>query len=62
MRSPIRHTAPAVTNVTLLAWIALALIAAVAAVLLLLESPSHLVPPEVLDGLTSPESFGARTT
>jgi hypothetical protein len=62
MRSPVMATAPAVTITALVAWAAIAILAAAAAALYLLEAPSHPVPPQILDGLTSPASFGARTT
>jgi hypothetical protein len=62
MRSPVLSRAPAVTTTALVAWAAIAILAAAAVALYLLKAPGHSVPPEVLDGLTSPASFGARTT
>ncbi len=62
MRSPTVSTPPAATTTVLVACIAVAILAAAAAALFLLESPTHPVPPEILDGLTSPTSFGPRTT
>jgi len=62
MHSPILPAAPAATTAALVAWAAIAILAAAAAALYLLEAPSHPVPPQILDGLTSPASFGARTT
>jgi hypothetical protein len=62
MRSPVPSTVPSVTATALVAWIALGILAAAAASLLLLEFAPHAIPSEVSDGLTSPASFGPRTT
>ena len=62
MRSPDVCTAPPVTTPAIVAWIAVVLLAIAAATLFLLLSPAHPVPAVILDGLTSPERFGARTT
>jgi len=60
MRSICRATVPSATSITIIAGIALIILAAAA--VFLLQSATHLIPPEVLDGLTSPARFGARTT
>ncbi len=60
MRSTYRATVPSATSITIIAGIALIILAAV--VVFLLQSATQLIPPEVLDGLTSPARFGARTT
>jgi len=62
MRSPHVCTPPPVIASAVAVWIAVALLAAAAATLFLLLSPVHPVPAEILEGLTSPASFGARTT
>ena len=62
MRSPVLSTPPAATATALVVWAAIAILAATAAALYLLQAPSHPIPPEILDGLTSPASSGARTT
>jgi hypothetical protein len=62
MRSPVPSTAPSVTATVLVTWIALGILTAAAAFLLLLEFAPHPIPSEVLDGLTTPASFGPRTT
>jgi hypothetical protein len=62
MRSSVLSPPPAVTTAALIASAAIAILAAAAVALYLLKSPSHPVPREILDGLTSPASFGARTT
>jgi hypothetical protein len=60
MRSTYRATVPSATSITIIAGIALIILAAAA--VFLLQSATQLIPPEVLDGLTSPARFGARTT
>ena len=60
MRSTCQATVPSATSITIIAGIALILL--VAAALVLLQSATQLIPPEVLDGLTSPARFGGRTT
>jgi hypothetical protein len=60
MRSTYRATVPSATSIAIIAGIALIMLAAV--VVFLLQSATQLIPPEVLDGLTSPARFGARTT
>lgn len=60
MRSTYGATVPSATSITIIAYIALIMLAAAA--LVLLQSATRLIPPEVLDGLTSPARFGARTT
>jgi hypothetical protein len=60
MRSTYQATVPSATSITIIAGIALILL--MAAALVLLQSATQLIPPEVLDGLTSPAHFGARTT
>ena len=62
MRSPDIDTPPGVTTPAIVVWIAVVLVAMTVATLFLLLSPTHPVPAEILDGLTSPASFGARTT
>jgi len=62
MRSPVLATPPAVSTTALVAWAAIAMLAAAMLALYLMESPSRPVAPEILDGLTSPAQFGARTT
>jgi len=66
MRSPDVYTPPSittpVTTSAIVVWIAVVLLALTAATLFLLPSPAHPVPAEILEGLTSPASFGARTT
>lgn len=62
MRSPAPSTPPVVTTAALVACAAILILAAATAALYLLGSPSHPVPLEILDGLTSPARFGARTT
>jgi hypothetical protein len=53
-------TVPSATSITIIAGIALILL--MAAALVLLQSATQLIPPEVLDGLTTPAHFGPRTT
>ncbi len=60
MRSAYRASVPSAISITIIAGIALIMLAAV--VVFLLQSATQLIPPEVLDGLTSPARFGARTT
>ena len=60
MRSTYQATVPSATSIAIIAGIALILL--VAAALVLLQSATQLIPPEVLDGLTSPAHFGPRTT
>jgi hypothetical protein len=60
MRSPDPVLAPSKTPAAVVIATAIALIALVGTASLLLHRPA--VPPAVLDGLTSPASFGARTT
>jgi hypothetical protein len=60
MRSIYRATVPSATSITIIAGIALIILAAAA--VFLLQSATQLIPPEVLDGVTSPARFGARTT
>jgi hypothetical protein len=62
MRSPILATPPAVSTTALVAWAAIATLAAAILTLYLLGSLSGAVPPEILDVLASPAQFGARTT
>jgi hypothetical protein len=58
MRSPVPAATRSVAPLAITA--GLVLLALAAAALLLLQAPA--VPPAILDGLTSPASFGARTT
>jgi hypothetical protein len=60
MRSAYLATVPSATSITIIAGIGLIIL--MAAALFLLQFATHLIPPEVLDGLTSPARFGARTT
>jgi hypothetical protein len=60
MRSPDPVVAPSRAPTAIVAGTAIALIALAGLAALLLYR--HGVPPAVLDGLTSPASFGARTT
>jgi hypothetical protein len=60
MRSTYQATVPSATSIAIIAGIALILL--MAAALVLLQSATQLIPPEVLDGLTSPAHFGPRTT
>jgi hypothetical protein len=60
MRSTYRAPVPSAISITIIAGIALIILAAAA--VFLLQSATQLIPPEVLDGLTSPARFGARTT
>ena len=60
MRSTYQATVPSATSIAIIAGIALILL--LAAALVLLQSATQLIPPEVLDGLTSPAHFGPRTT
>jgi hypothetical protein len=64
MRSPVLAMPPAVstTATALVAWTAIAMLAAAILTLYLVGSLSGAVPPEILEGLTSPAQFGARTT
>jgi len=60
MRSPEPVLAPSEAPVAIVFGAAIALLALIGVASLLLQRQA--VPPAVLDGLTSPASFGARTT
>jgi len=60
MRSPEAVLAPSEVPAGIVVGTAIALVMLLGVASLLLYS--HAVPPVVLDGLTSPASFGARTT
>jgi hypothetical protein len=62
MRSPVLATPPVASTTAPVAWAAIVMLAAAILALYLLRSASGAVPPEILDGLTSPALFGAWTT
>jgi hypothetical protein len=62
MRSPVLATPPVVSTKAPVAWATIAMLAAAILALYVLRFAGSAVPPEILDGLTSPPQFDVWTT